>query len=127
MTTIELQTFRRLLENRQADLGRENGNRAAIVIEASPDELDRIQHGSECDYAMGNRERDGLRSREVQEALGRIDAGTFGVCAGCGGNIDARRLAAVPWASSCIVCQRAADYAPRTFPAEIRGSLGLAA
>jgi hypothetical protein len=62
----------------------------------------------------------------VQTAPGRIDAGTFGVCAGCDRNIDPKRLAAVPWASSCIACQRAAEYG-RALAGESHGSLGLAA
>lgn len=127
MTKTELHTFRRLLENRQAELARENRNRAPIAIEASPDELDRIQHSGEFDYAMGARERDSLLARDVRAALGRIEDGTFGVCAGCYGNIDPKRLAAVPSASSCIVCQRVAESGLRSLPGEIRASLGLAA
>ena len=49
------------------------------------------------------------RLREVQAALCRMDAGTFGVCVECQENINLKRLNAVPWASSCLVCQEAAD------------------
>ena len=97
------------LENRQTDLGNGNRNREALAIETSPDELDRIQHASDREWAMSNLERNSNWLREVRTALRRIDAGTFGICVGCDENINPKRLAAVPWASSCIVCQEAAD------------------
>ena len=109
MTKTELNTYREALESRQTELGSGSGNRAALAIETSPDALDRIQHNSECDYAMGNLERNTARLSEVRAALRRIDAGVFGICASCEQKMKTKRLAAVPWASSCIVCQEAAD------------------
>ena len=44
----------------------------------------------------------------VDEALARMDAGTFGVCVTCGQPIAAERLEALPWAARCIDCQRRA-------------------
>jgi len=48
------------------------------------------------------------RVREVDAALGRMDAGTFGLCTACGGRIADARLEALPWAALCIDCQRRA-------------------
>ncbi|MEZ5352190.1 MAG: TraR/DksA family transcriptional regulator [Bryobacteraceae bacterium] len=45
--------------------------------------------------------------RMVEEALGRIEGGSYGVCAGCGGVIPKARLDALPWAEMCVVCQTA--------------------
>jgi len=42
----------------------------------------------------------------VDEALARIDDGTFGTCHDCGRPIAADRLEALPWAARCIDCQR---------------------
>jgi len=114
MTKTELNTFRRALENRQGDLGNGNRNREALAIETSPDELDRIQHASDREWAMSSLERNSNGLREVRTALRRIDAGTFGICVGCDESINPKRLAAVPWASSCIVCQEAADLGQNT-------------
>jgi len=127
MTNNELNAFRRALRNCQAELGNRNGNREALTIETSPDELDRIQHASDRDFALGNLERNSGRLREVRSALGRVDAGTFGICIGCEENINPRRLAAVPWASLCIVCQQAADRGQQTPLNEIGTSLAMAA
>src|SRR5271166_1195011 len=119
MTKTELNGFRRTLENRRTELGRESRNREALGIETSPEELDRIQHAGDRDWAMSNLERNSNRLREVQAALRRMDAGTFGMCAGCEENISLKRLAAVPWASFCIVCQEAVDRGQKTPPSEI--------
>lgn len=43
---------------------------------------------------------------EVDEALGRIAAGTYGRCVDCGGEIPPKRLAALPASARCVECQR---------------------
>jgi RNA polymerase-binding transcription factor DksA len=45
---------------------------------------------------------------ELRAALGRLDAGTYGRCEGCGGPVGAPRLAARPGARRCIDCARRA-------------------
>ena len=127
MTKTELNAFRRALENRQTELGSGSTNREALAIETSPDELDRIQQASDRDYAISNLERNSNRLHDVRTALRRIDAGTFGICVGCGENINAKRLAAVPWASFCIVCQEAADHEQKTSSSEVGTSLVMVA
>ena len=49
-----------------------------------------------------------LRSNlvDVERALERIDAGTYGVCERCGRPIDPNRLEARPWALLCIDCMQ---------------------
>src|SRR6478736_7419951 len=44
----------------------------------------------------------------VDEALARLDDGTFGMCVRCGQPIASERLEALPWAARCIDCQRLA-------------------
>jgi len=123
MIKTELNSFRRTLENRQTELGSGSTNREALVTETSPDELDRIQQARDRDYAISNLERNSNRLHDVRIALRRIDAGTFGTCVGCGENINPKRLAEVPWASFCIVCQEVADLEQKTSPSEVGTSL----
>ena len=49
-----------------------------------------------------------LRSnlRDVDRALAKIDAGTYGACESCGKPIAAERLEALPWAVLCIGCKQ---------------------
>ena len=109
MTKIELNGFRDTLERRKSELEIGNRSRSALAVETSADALDRIQGGQERDFAIGTLDRNSKLLREVSSALGRIYAGTFGTCLECEEDINIKRLAAVPWAASCIVCQEAAD------------------
>ena len=42
---------------------------------------------------------------QIDQALSRLDEGTYGTCVDCGKLIEARRLEAVPWAERCFTCQ----------------------
>lgn len=42
----------------------------------------------------------------IDEALRRIEEGTFGTCARCGRPIAEARLEAMPYATKCIECKR---------------------
>lgn len=42
---------------------------------------------------------------EIDEALARLDEGTYGTCVDCGGQIPAERLEALPTAARCLACQ----------------------
>ncbi|MBE2248726.1 MAG: TraR/DksA C4-type zinc finger protein [Myxococcus sp.] len=44
--------------------------------------------------------------RDIEEALLRIDGGTWGRCLQCGGAIGRDRLRAVPDARFCVACGR---------------------
>jgi len=41
----------------------------------------------------------------VNEALDRVEKGTFGYCVSCENEIQQKRLEAVPWTRHCISCQ----------------------
>ena len=41
----------------------------------------------------------------IQEALDRIETGSYSTCVACGGEMQQKRLDAVPWARHCIECQ----------------------
>ena len=49
-----------------------------------------------------------LRSnlRDVERALAKMDAGTYGSCERCGNPIAPERLEALPWAVLCIDCKQ---------------------
>jgi len=42
---------------------------------------------------------------QVDEALARIEEGTYGTCVRCGNPIDAARLKVLPYATLCIKCK----------------------
>jgi RNA polymerase-binding protein DksA len=90
-----------------------SGERAETIVAPDP-----MTYGSQAAAAsqVFAQQRDlALRDRAdhqlelVDEALARLDAGTFGICVRCGQAIPEERLAALPWAPRCIDCQRLAD------------------
>jgi RNA polymerase-binding transcription factor DksA len=46
---------------------------------------------------------------DVEDAIRRIDEGTYGACESCGGAIEVPRLKALPFAKKCMACQNAAE------------------
>jgi len=41
--------------------------------------------------------------------LERVKDGTYGLCVSCQGEVQVKRLEAVPWARHCIECQEKQD------------------
>ena len=58
----------------------------------------------EIDYTLGENSEQVLA--EIDDALQRIEDGTFGTCRTCGQPIAPERLEAMPWATQCIDCKR---------------------
>ncbi|MGZ8631245.1 MAG: TraR/DksA family transcriptional regulator [Actinomycetota bacterium] len=79
------------------------------------DELNFVDDAGFADRSHSTEERSraisvvrALRSnlRDVDRALAKIDAGTYGTCERCGREIGAERLDALPWALLCIDCKQ---------------------
>ena len=109
MTKIELNKFKQILEEKQAELREVLRNRDGIAIEKSPDALDEVQRAGERELAIRNLDRESNLLRNVRAALQRLDEGHFGVCMHCEDDISPKRLNAVPWTAYCISCQEMAD------------------
>ena len=52
---------------------------------------------------------------EIDDALRRIEMGTYGVCEGCNKAIEKARLMALPFATMCIVCKSEAEKGKTRF------------
>lgn len=61
------------------------------------------------EFSLELLQRDGEALDQVEEALQRLDAGTFGRCEGCNEWIVKARLETLPFARNCIECQRAEE------------------
>lgn len=55
------------------------------------------------DYALEENFR--VILERIDEALRKIDSGTYGVCDRCGESINPERLKAIPYATMCVSCQ----------------------
>ena len=58
----------------------------------------------EIDYTLEENSEQALA--QIDDALRRIEDGTFGTCRTCGQPIAPERLEAMPWATQCIDCKR---------------------
>ncbi len=72
------------------------------------------RQGDLADQASGNNEvhiqlklkqTDAKILQAIEEALWRIEKGTYGVCRDCGELIAPARLNAIPWTRVCITCK----------------------
>ncbi len=109
MTKTELNKYRNMLEDKQAELEQFMRNREGITIEKSPDALDEVQHAAERELAIRNLDRESNLLRNVRAALRRVEDESYGICLHCEEDISPKRLNAVPWAPYCISCQEQAD------------------
>ena len=73
------------------------------------------RQGDLADQASGNNEvhiqlklkqTDAKILQAIEEALYRLEKGTYGVCRDCGDPIAPARLEAIPWTRVCISCKQ---------------------
>ena len=117
MTKEELKFFRNLiLEKRsQAAAGLEEIERVArdeAGRESTEDRsayslhmADRGTDAMEREKSLLFAQREGDYLELLNEAIERIENGTFGICRVCGGQVGRARLEAVPTATQCIECK----------------------
>ena len=60
-------------------------------------------YSKELNFSLSDGERNLLML--IDEALVRIEDGSYAVCTNCGTTIGEKRLQAVPWTPFCIDCQ----------------------
>jgi DnaK suppressor protein len=73
------------------------------------------RQGDLADQASGNNEvhiqlklkqTDAKILQAIEEALYRMEKGTYGICRDCGERIAPARLEAIPWTRVCISCKQ---------------------
>ncbi|MFL6234857.1 MAG: TraR/DksA family transcriptional regulator [Thermoanaerobaculia bacterium] len=64
-------------------------------------------YNRELMFSLSDTERNTLL--QIENALRRMDEGTYGRCSNCGQNIALPRLEALPWARFCVDCQEMAE------------------
>ena len=120
MKQSDLDKFKKLqLEKRRAildEMGNIEESHGSTIKEATGDLTHYSYHMA--DQGTDNMEREmafaqGSKGRRllyhIDEALRRIEEGTYGKCHGCGKQIQIPRLTAVPHARLCIQCKQAEE------------------
>ena len=100
---------KRLLERREQLLDTvsktEQDGREADKEEAAQDIADKATNSYTKEFLFKKSNDDRFILKLVQEALERFNNGAYGRCVACGGEMQQKRLDAVPWARHCIECQ----------------------
>ncbi len=107
---LKIEKIREQLLLEQAKLKKRIG-----VIHDDDSTSDNSDVGDIADVAASHETREILRElqsteeeqyKQIQAALKRIEAGTYGKCQRCGNAIEPARLEALPHAPTCIACKR---------------------
>ena len=110
VTKAELGIFTEQLKAKEVELILDIKQREGIVIVGNVgDLLDDLSESSERLVAIHGVDRGSKLLKDVRGALRRIERGEFGICLRCEEEISALRLAAVPWAAFCAICQEVVD------------------
>lgn len=76
---------------------------------------DRASEGFEDELAAGLLSIESAQLDEIEEALARIDAGTYGSCIDCDKPIPKKRLEILPFAKRCLGCEGNKERTARTY------------
>lgn len=108
MGPSDLQRYHGLLLEKQHELSSALGEAQSRVPAAGGlhgDYMDQATADSEAELQIRLHKSDSRLLRAIEEALARIRAGTYGVCAVCTRPISEARLEAVPWTHLCRECK----------------------
>ena len=106
---MDVQIFKNALLKKRTEI---HGTGGIKPLQASME--NNTRQGDMADQASGNNEvhiqlklkqTDAKILQAIEEALARIDKGTYGVCRDCGEQIAEPRLHAIPWTRVCISCK----------------------
>lgn len=112
----DLESFRKiLLAIRNEAIGQSRSLRDN-ALEQTEDRSREDDDGSDVTIRLQSLSQVDVKSKDIQkidEALRRIDNGTFGICEECGQLIRKQRLAHMPIARHCIECQQKIEKSGR--------------
>ena len=113
MNAKKLEHFKKILHQQLRDLTNQVTDDRAAAIDSvddnAKDVVDKSQQDVNQEMALQLGERASRMIADIDQALQRIDEGTYGRCERCGKEIDERRLEAVPTARYDAVCQKAME------------------
>lgn len=126
MSEVELQQYRRhllalkkrhggVLTDLQEEALRPSGADAVgelSEVPVHPADLSSAEYDEEV--TLGLLENEAQILTEINEALMRIEQGSFGRCVECGQTISRRRLHAIPYAQHCLRCAQRVQEATRS-------------
>jgi DnaK suppressor protein len=114
MDKKSLEKYRKLLIEKRHSLLEAYSKNKSLGTEAGGEETaaDMVDmatnsYTKEFMYSLSNTDR--ILLQAVEDALVRIDDGSYGECVECEEKMAKKRLDAVPWARYCVGCQEMAE------------------
>jgi DnaK suppressor protein len=104
----KMKAYKTMLQQKINELLSEAGKTVSEMTngkENYPDPNVRASLESDRNFELRIRDRERKLILKMQEAIKRIDDGTFGICEVCGGPISEKRLIARPVTTLCIDCK----------------------
>jgi DnaK suppressor protein len=108
MNKLKLEYFRKVLNNQLEALGKEakqTVNEITHDDEVYADWTDVASVETDKTLQLRIRDRERMLMTKIEEAIRRIEDGTFGECERCGEEISEPRLKARPVTTLCIECK----------------------
>ena len=108
MNARDLNRYKELLLAKRRELISGRAGTESPAPSSGGEKGDLVDHAAaalEADLQVRLRETDSKLLRAIDEALGRIEHKTFGVCQVCLKPISTPRLDAVPWSRLCRECK----------------------
>jgi DnaK suppressor protein len=108
MDSAQLQKFRTLLEEMKREIVSDVEQTISEMTGHqlnTPDMADRATLEEERSFELRLRGREQMLLDKINQAIARIDNGTYGICAQCEEEIGFKRLEARPVATYCIDCK----------------------
>ncbi len=109
MNNTKLMAIKKRLEKQRAELLQEAENTLTNKLgkekESFPDPTDQAVAEFDNNFLLRLRGREQKLIKKIDEALARIEGGTYGICESCGNPISIKRLEARPVTTLCIECK----------------------
>lgn len=108
MNDQQLGHFRKILEGWKEELSQDIDRTVHTMQDEATvfaDPNDRASQESDMALELRNRDRERKLIKKIDETIGKIEAGEYGYCEGCGVEIGLKRLEARPTATLCIDCK----------------------
>lgn len=115
LTQSQIEEMRNLLETGLRELREEAGRLEEQRLRLSAPEVEYEECSRKDTGQLALEEQERLardREKEMDDALLRIGASTYGTCLACGRDISMQRLRAVPWTLHCRDCAAAEEGGP---------------
>jgi DnaK suppressor protein len=109
-----LTRFEKLFEQNRAEILKKVANND-LEVDTDGDDVDAVQAAQLLDLAGKVSSRELQRLKQIDAAMERIKAGSFGLCESCDSQIGEKRLIAMPQCTLCIKCQEEAEFTQKQF------------